>query len=96
MSRYSQASNPYRKSTYECPVPCTAVQDICTRASIHLKAVGLGIDVADIHSTLVAKQELLALTVGVDAHVVLVGLLVGNKRFDDKCVQYASNHFHLL
>ena len=62
---------------------------------IHLKSVCLGINVADIYSALVAKQELFALSIGVDAHVVLIRLLVGNKRFHDKGVQDAGHHFHL-
>ena len=65
------------------------------RAVIHLKSVCLGINVADIYSTLVAEQELFALSVGVDAHIVLVRLLVGNKRLHDEGVQDASHHFHL-
>lgn len=65
------------------------------RAVIHLKPVCLGINVADIYSALVAKQELFALSVGVDAHIVLVRLLVGDKRLHDEGVQDASHHFHL-
>lgn len=42
-----------------------------------------------------AKQELFTLPVGVDAHVVLVTLFVGNERFDDECVKDARHDFHL-
>lgn len=61
----------------------------------HLESVCLGIHVSDVDSSFVAEQELFTLTIGVDAHVVLVTLFVGNKRLHDKGVEDASYNLHL-
>lgn len=61
----------------------------------HLKPVCLGIHVADVDSSFVAEQELFTLPVGVDAHIVLVTLFVGNERLHDEGVEDACHNFHL-
>lgn len=61
----------------------------------HLESVGLGVDVTYIHASLVVEEKLFALAVGVNAHVVLITLLVADEWFHDERVQNTCHNLHL-
>lgn len=84
-------SRPTRASQLDHKLLC------CTQRQplAHLEPVSLGVHVANIDSAFVAEQELFTLPVGVDAHVVLVTLFVGNEWLHDEGVEDARHNFHL-
>lgn len=57
----------------------------------HLQLVGLGINIADVDPPVLAKQYYIAILARLDAHIVLVGLVVGDKGLDDKAIQLSRD-----
>jgi hypothetical protein len=56
---------------------------------------GLGIDVADIHATLVVEKDLVALATRTDGQVVLIRGLVGHERLHQEVLEYALDAFDI-
>lgn len=87
-ARHVTDGAPTRSQTEK---PCCTLRQPLT----NLKPVCLGVHVANIDSAFVAEKELFTLPVGVDAHVVLVALFVGNERLHDEGVEDTRHNFHL-
>lgn len=65
------------------------------RLAPHLKPICLLIHVTDVDSSFVTEEEFFALSVGVNAYIVLVTLFMRNERFHDEGVEDACHNFHL-
>mmetsp|Transcript_3441 Transcript_3441/g.13652 ORF Transcript_3441/g.13652 Transcript_3441/m.13652 type:complete len:488 (-) Transcript_3441:84-1547(-) len=61
----------------------------------HREANCLGVNVSNVHSTLVVEEELVGLAMRLDADVVLIALVVGHERFHNERLENAGDTLHL-